>query len=449
MAEIGTDFGSRAHPRAPGVYLEEVTLERAPAFRTGVPIFVGFVDDTKHGKEQDTDRPVDLYTLTRWEQFAEHVGQSIPGGFLEYAVRGFFENGGERCVVVSLRLGEDQRSSAALTDALKNLLTKDERGLRGLLEDIEDTDLVCVPDIMIEDIRGSQETVVELQQQVLEYCKDMGDRFAILDVPPMGDGEQALPTPVSMEDIEKDIERAIQHWQELLPTEGALYFPWIRVRRLRYPARDIRMGEDVVSGTVDLSPFVWVPPCGHVAGIYARTDAQIGVHKAPANEIVEGAMDLATPLTDENQSRLNEVGMNCLRSFPGRGIRVWGARTLSGQPNWRYVNVRRLFLTLIRWIERNMRDLVFEPNGPPLWDRVRDRLGSYCYELFQRGALKGRSPDEAFFVKCDAETNPLVVREAGQLICEVGLAPIIPAEFVVVRIIQSAAGTTTTIPIGT
>ena len=104
MAEIGTDFGSRAHPRAPGVYLEEVTLERAPAFRTGVPVFVGFVEDTKQGKEQDADHRIDLYTLTRWEQF-EQVGRSVPGGFLEYAVRGFFENGGERCVVVSLRLG--------------------------------------------------------------------------------------------------------------------------------------------------------------------------------------------------------------------------------------------------------------------------------------------------------------------------------------------------------
>jgi phage tail sheath protein FI len=312
-----------------------------------------------------------------------------------------------------------------LKEALKNLFTKDERGLRGFLEDIEDADLVCVPDIMMADVRGSQETVFELQQCVLEYCKDMGDRFAILDVLPRGDGEQAWSTPVGMEDVEKDIEHAIRHWQELPRTEGALYFPWIKDRT-----------------------GVWVPPCGHVAGIYARTDAQIGVHKAPANEIVEGAMDLATQLTDEQQSRLNDAGVNCLRSFPGRGIRVWGARTLSGQPNWRYVNVRRLFLTLVRWIEHNMNDLVFDSNGPPLWDRVRDRLGSHCSELFQRGALKGRSPDEAFFVKCNAETNPLAVREAGQLICEVGLAVVTPAEFVVVRITQSAAGATATIPTG-
>lgn len=409
MAETGDYLSSRARPRAPGVHLEEVAPERAPAFRTGVPVFVGFVEDSEQGKEQDADRRVDFYTLTRWEQFAERVGRTISGSFLDYAVRGFFENDGESCVVVPLQVSEDQQSSTALTEALRNVFRKDERGLRGLLEDIKETDLVCVPDIMMEKIGGSQEIVFELQQQVLEYCKDMGDRFAILDA-------------LSM----TDIQHAIHQWQELLPTEGALYFPWIKDRT-----------------------GMWVPPCGHVAGIYARTDAQIGVHKAPANEIVEGALDLETQLTDEQQSRLNDAGVNCIRSFPGRGIRVWGARTLSGLPTWRYVNVRRLFLTLMRWIERNMQDLVFEPNGPPLWARVRDRLGSYCSELFQRGALKGDSPDEAFFVKCDAETNPLVVREAGQLICEVGLAAITPAEFVVVRITQSAAGATATIPTGT
>ena len=126
-------------------------------------------------------------------------------------------------------------------------------------------------------------------------------------------------------------------------------------------------------------------------------------------------------LSEKNHSDLNEVGVNCLRSFPRRGIRVWGARTLSVFPNWRYVNVRRLFLTLVRWIDRNMNDLVFEPNNHALWERVRDRLGTYCYELFQRGALKGRTPAEAFFIKCDAETNPLEGREAGQVICEIGI----------------------------
>jgi hypothetical protein len=180
----------------------------------------------------------------------------------------------------------------------------------------------------------------------------MGDRFAILDTLPIVDGTYGAETELSLE-------RALEeHWRELVPTDGALYFPWIRVAP---PAG---------------SAPRFVPPCGHVAGVYARTDAQIGVHKAPANAIVEGALDLEVQLADADQSGLNEVGINCIRSFPGRGIRVWGARTLSGLPHWRYVNVRRLFLTLIRWIEHHTHDLVFEPNGPPLWWRVRDRLGA-------------------------------------------------------------------------
>jgi hypothetical protein len=299
------------------------------------------------------------------------------------------------------------------------LLQKDVNGLRGVLDDIDDADLVCVPDIMMEDIRGSEESVFELQQQVLEYCKDRGERFAILDVLP---GDTAI--------IENSVEKSIRHWQELVPTEGALYYPWLCVKSLNG------------------SGHQWVPPCGHVAGIYARTDANIGFHKAPANEVVEGVLDLQTNITSALQSRLNDVGVNCICSLGRRGIRVWGARTLSGLPNWRYVNVRRLFLTLVRWIEHNMSDLVFEPNGPALWDRVKNRLETYCYELFERGAVKGRDPADAFFVKCDAETNPLEVREAGQLICEVALAPLTPAEFIVIRITQSAAGVSATVPTG-
>jgi uncharacterized protein len=418
MAAINQLYANAARPRAPGVYVETVVPERPPAFRTGVPVFVGFVEERLEEEEPGTDHPANSCQLTYWEQFAERVGRAVPGGFLGYAVRGFFANGGESCVVLPLRESEPARRFTALAQLFRQ---------GGRLEDIADIDLVCVPDIVMEDAALPRKLVFdgahvfELQRQVLEHCQRMGDRFAILDTLPILDGKYGTQAELSLE-------RALEeHWRELIPTDGALYFPWIRVAPLA--------GSDPQ----------FVPPCGHVAGIYARTDAQIGVHKAPANAIVEGAVDLEVQLTDADQSGLNEAGVNCIRSFPGRGIRVWGARTLSGLPDWRYVNVRRLFLTLIRWIEHNTYDLVFEPNGPPLWDRVRDRLGAYCYELLQHGALKGRSPTEAFFVKCDEETNPLEVRMAGQLICDVGLAPIVPAEFVVVRITQSAAGTTATV----
>jgi phage tail sheath protein FI len=136
-----------------------------------------------------------------------------------------------------------------------------------------------------------------------------------------------------------------------------------------------------------------------------------------------------------------------LRAFPGRGIRVWGARTLSSDPAWTYVSVRRLFLTACRWIERNMVGAVFEPNDPRLWTRISRELTAYFNDLFRQGALQGRTPQEAFYIKCDAETNPLEIREAGSVITEIGLAPGLPNEFVIVRIIHGASGVTITGPI--
>jgi hypothetical protein len=429
---------------APGVYFQEVEPDRAAPFRTGVPVFVGYVEPGAASVAATIDpcggmppncrclplsslpRNCRAVLITAWDDFAPCVGQAVPNGFLDYAVRGFFENGGGRCVVVFLwQVGHGYEQTRALKELFRD---------KGPLEDLDAVDLVCVPDIMGEEIRTSPDRVLELQQDVLEYCRRMGDRFAIFDSAPVhGSGGRELKPAVG-DDRRELLRQALEGPGRLphrgRPVEGAVYFPWIWVKPLpRHKDKTV----------------VRVPPCGHVAGIYARSDAAFGVHKAPANEIVEGAMDLEIYLSEQDQAELNEVGVNCLRSFPGRGIRVWGARTLSGQPNWKYVNVRRLFLTLVRWLESHMDDLVFEPNEPDLWNRVRDRIGAYCYELLQRGALKGGRPADAFFVKCDAETNPLEVREAGALICEVGLAPVVPAEFVVVRVTRSAAGTTAAI----
>lgn len=437
MAEVSSYSGSEVHGRAPGVYSQEIAPSHAAVSATGVPIFIGFAEIRRPILEKGNDR-APLLRLTSWEQFDQSIGPMAPGSFLGYAVRGFFENGGQRCVVVPLRLKEaqlklmedqlrldedqlsknqDQSCRTALTEALENLFRKDANGLRAVLSDIDDTDLVCVPDIMIKFIRVSPETVFGLQQAVLEYCADMGERFAILDA-----------VPASAATSEKNLETVVLQWRKLTSLDGALYFPWVHVKSLN------GSGEQ------------WVPPSGHIAGVYARNDAQVGFHKAPANEILEGVLDLQMNVSAAIQGDLNAVGVNCIGSFARRGIRVWGARTLSGHSNWRYINVRRIFLTLVRWIEHNMQDLVFEPNGPSLWERVRDRVGGYCYELFARGALKGRDPGEAYFVKCDAETNPLDVRETGQLICDIGLAPLSPAEFILIRITQTAAGATVTLP---
>jgi phage tail sheath protein FI len=157
---------------------------------------------------------------------------------------------------------------------------------------------------------------------------------------------------------------------------------------------------------------------------------------------MEDVLKLEVDFTDDELAELNNSGVNCLRATRGGGIRVWGARALSGQPQWAYVNVRRLFLTLTRWIRRNMNDVVYENNNPDLWDRVRRRLADYCRTLFDQGALKGSSPEQAFYVKCDSETNSREHWEAGELVAEVGLAPSVPMEFIVVRITQSASTTT-------
>jgi phage tail sheath protein FI len=203
------------------------------------------------------------------------------------------------------------------------------------------------------------------------------------------------------------------------PVNAALYHPWIRTS---------------ASGTQ------FVPPCGHVAGIIARTDAEVGVFKAPANADIQGAVDLDIDLDSDALALLNDAGVNCLRAFPGRGIRVWGARTLSTDPNWRYLNVRRLVLTVLRWIDLNMTWAAFEPNVPALWVRIQRELGTYLTQLWRAGALQG-SVNEAFFVHCDAELNPAAGREAGQVVTEIGLAPTVPAEFIVISV-QHRAGTT-------
>ena len=185
-----------------------------------------------------------------------------------------------------------------------------------------------------------------------------------------------------------------------------------------------------------------VPPCGHVAGIYARSDAKTGVFKAPANEIMEGVLDMGVSLTQNEQAELNHAGVNCFKSSPTRGIRVWGARTLSVNEHDQFVTTRRLFLTLVRWIEKNMNDLVFENNDSSLWRRIKNRLEGYCYELFQKGALKGHRPEDAYYVKCDRELNNIEIQQLGKVVCEVGLASVVPSEFIVVHITQSASGVT-------
>jgi Bacteriophage tail sheath protein len=334
--------------------------------------------------------------LHRKDEFATRF-TAAAGSFLGDAVAGFFDNGGLRCYVVGADPDPAKDPMAALTEALETL---------GPLVDL---DLVAVPDAMLLADEGG---IQAIQRQVLEHCAHHGDRLAILD-----SLRGARPAQVLAH-------RGALTVGQTEPVSGALYHPWVKLATSSGQLRS-------------------VPPCGHVAGVFARTDARVGVFKAPANEEVAGVVDLDPRVDAEAQSELNPQGVNCLRAFPGRGIRVWGARTLSRQDEWRFVSVRRLFLTLRRWLDRNMTFALFEPNGPRLWVRLRRELTIYLTGLWRDGALAGQTPDEAFFVKCDVETNPPDSREIGQVVTEIGLAPSTPAEFIVVRIIQRETTLTT------
>ncbi|MET0647224.1 MAG: phage tail sheath C-terminal domain-containing protein [Pyrinomonadaceae bacterium] len=246
------------------------------------------------------------------------------------------------------------------------------------------------------------------QGALLAHCQKMGERFAILDSPRGAEAGKGA--------------NRIEEWPDnfsLAPYAryGALYYPWLREKAADFSGRDLL-----------------VPPSGHVAGVYARVENREGVGRAPANEPLDGVVEFEFCLTDSQQAVLNPKGVNCLRSFPGRGLLVWGARTLSPDPLWRYVNVRRLSLAIIKQILVNLRWTVFEPNDAALWRKIVATLTTYMRDLFRRGALAGASPQEAFFVKCDAETNTPDVVAAGQAVTEIGFAPARPAEFIYVTI---------------
>jgi phage tail sheath protein FI len=280
-------------------------------------------------------------------------------------------------------------------------------GVEGL-EVLDDVTMLCVPDLMTP-MPGQKldlTSIKAVQTAMIGHCERMGDRVAIIDAPPN-------MTP-----------QEIKKWR--METAGydssyaALYYPWIQVMD---PATN--------------KP-IYIPPCGHIAGVWARNDSTRGVHKAPANEVVQGAIGLGYQMTKGEQDTLNPNGVNCIRTFPGRGIRVWGARTLSSNPSWRYINVRRLFNYVEKSIENGTQWVVFEPNDRKLWARVRRDVSAFLKMVWRDGALFGSSPDEAFYVKCDDELNPPESRDLGRLIIEIGMSPVKPAEFVIFRISQWA-----------
>ena len=306
-------------------------------------------------------------------------------------------------------LNIDTRLLAAPTPADFQGEILERTGLEGLSA-IDDITMVCVPDLMMT-MPGQKldlNVIKAVQTAVIAHCERMGDRVAVLDTPPNLNPQFAKKWRMDIAGFDSSY--------------AALYYPWIEVN-------------DPVTNRPAL-----IPPSGHMAGIWARNDNTRGVHKAPANEVVRGATGLAYAVTKGEQDVLNPIGVNCIRAFPGMGIRVWGARTLSSNPSWRYINVRRLFNYVEKSIERGTQWVVFEPNEPRLWGRVRRDVTGFLRGVWRDGALFGAAPGEAFYVRCDAETNPPESRDLGRLVVEIGMAPVKPAEFVIFRISQWQPG---------
>ena len=248
-------------------------------------------------------------------------------------------------------------------------------------------------------------TAPEVQASLIAFCENKKSCFAILDVP-----------------MELKKTNDVANFRDMYDsTYAAMYHPWLEM----YDAGSKRSA--------------YFPPSGAMAGIYARTDVERGVHKAPANEVVRGCTGLSCAYNEGEQDVLNPIGVNLIRAFTGRGIRVWGARTISSNGLWKYLNVRRLFIYVEESIKANTSWVVFEPNSTELWDRVTRTIETFLSTCWRDGALAGSTPSEAFFVECGPTTMTQDDIDNGRLICQIGIAPVKPAEFVIFRITQKTA----------
>ncbi|AOY69703.1 phage tail sheath family protein [Arthrobacter sp. TES] len=438
-----------ANYQAPGVYVQEVPSGARAIGQVNTSI-AGFV-----GLAPDNDALVDeLRVLDNWTQFVDqYVGTATAGTPLSNAVYGFFSNGGSRCYVVNIGPGGSLTGTASAPTGLT------------LFEAVDDLSIVAAPGY------ATAEAYAALQAHVEHPLRQ--DRMAILDTVEKVDDVGALTRAATSgvpgnpdaraEDVadsgadepedgdEPDgsekpdgsnkpdgrngpdgASTEAGEQQDLGAPQSpggytALYYPWIVMI-------------DPVSGKK-----VTQPPSGHIAGVWARVDATRGVHKAPANEPIQGAIDLVRRVSRGEQEVLNPAGVNCIRYFPGEGIRVWGARTKAPEASeYRYINVRRLTNMIKESVADGTRWVVFEPNDHTLWKSIRRDIGAFLTNVWRDGALLGTTPQQAFFVKCDEETNPPEVRDAGQVVTLIGIAPVKPAEFVIFKLMQSADNTSET-----
>jgi len=297
----------------------------------------------------------------------------------------------------------DLAASTAATDGVQpSDYTGDTERKTGLaaFEDLDEISIVATPGSST----LSEDQGLSVANELLSHATRMRYRIAIID---------------SRRNASIGETRAYR--AKLDSTYGAYYYPWVRIF------------DPVTREELD------VPPSGFVAGIYARNDINRGVYKAPANEVLEGAIGLERLLNKSQQDILNPLGINCFRYFEGRGFRLWGARTISSDPEWKYVNLRRYFAYLEHSIDKGTQWAVFEPNGELLWANIRRTISDFLLNEWQNGALLGDKPEKAYFVKCDRSTMSQNDLDNGRLVCLVGVAALRPAEFVIIRIGQWTA----------
>ena len=415
---------------SPGVYVEEVpsAIKAIAGVSTSTAAFIGIVPDVVNlvARNRDFDPSVatskssklvqftvptpakKVMLLTNWSEFTRAFGDlvgdetkpaasgtpAVDAGYrnLAHAVYGFFNNGGSRCYVGRVTAEVD-------VDAVLTAFAA-----------IDEIALVCAPGMLSEAVRD----------KIVAHCAASADRFAILD------GPEAVADLTTLTRVAADPTPGVMPKKTDL---AAWYYPWIKVfdpgTKLQQPDADGGLN---------------VPPSGHLAGIYARVDTERGVFKAPANESIRGALGVAHALSRADQNGLNPKGVNCIRVL-NDDILVWGARTIGGDINadLKYVNVRRTLLFLRESIDEGLQWAVFEPNTPALWAKITRNVTAFLTALWRSGALFGTTPQEAFFVKCDAETNPPDQRELGQVVTEIGVSIVRPAEFVIFRVSQFVA----------
>ncbi len=429
-------------PLSPGVYIQEVPGGSRPieAAGTAIAAFVGFTEKAPDDNPADPEARSPRF-VANWTQFTNLYGGFAEDIMLPHAVYAWFNHGGGGAYIVRVPPGGSAAASSGSSSGSGGGRRKssapsggadvhhvgapafigdeaERTGINGLVVK-EDVTMVVVPDLITatrdSDGNVDMETYQAVQVAAVAHCTKMANRMAILDAPP----------GLSPEKV-----RAWLAGANVGSMFSSVYYPWIKI------------SNPLATPQAPSQPkTILVPPSGHVAGVWAGSDASRGVWKAPANETVLGALDVETEITTVEQGTLNPEGINVIRAFGTRGIRVWGARTTeTDDASWRYINVRRLFNNIEVSIKDGTNWAVFEPNDRALWAKVKRTINAFLIGYWRAGALFGASASEAFFVKCDDENNPPESIDQGLLIIDVGIAPVKPAEFVVFRITQISGG---------